>query len=390
METFDFDQLFDRRSQASAKWNMYPADVLPMWVADMDFRSPPAVTAALRAKVEDQLFGYQWPDVALADAIRAWLLRLYGWEVERDQIVYIPSIVVGFNIACRAYAQPGDEVLMHTPVYMPFNSAPANHGQTALQVKLKEVVDGQMISYAIDWEATEAAITPKTKLFLLCSPHNPTGQMYTRADLTRLAELCLQHKIVICSDEIHSDLVIGDEPHIPTATLSPAIADQTVTLMAPSKTFNLPGLGCGFAIITNPELRKAYEAAKLGMVPYVNMLGQVAALAAYRDGEPWLTALRGYLRANRDLLTSVMRQDFPDVPFTIPAATYMTWIDFRSLFAAREIADSPYKYFMERAKVATNDGAAFGPGGEGFVRLNFACPRSRLVEGLEKLKEALG
>jgi cystathionine beta-lyase len=382
---YDFDQLIDRRGSNCAKWQVYGDDVLPMWVADMDFRSPPAVIEALQQRVAHGFFGYAMPPAELSDVICARLQERYGWAVTPEQIVYLPSIVSGLNAVCRAIGAPGDGVLMQTPAYPPFLKSPENHQLVAQTVDLRLERHGQTISYQTDFDALEAAITDRTRLFMLCNPHNPIGVAYTRAELTRMAEICERHDLVISSDEIHCDLLLGDTRHTPTASLAPEIAERCITLMSPSKTYNLPGLGCGFAIVSNPELRRRLNAACEGIVPHVNALGLTAALAAFRDGEEWLAELRAYLTANRDALVAYVTEQLPQIRTTVPQATYLAWFDCREA----GIGEKPYQYFLEGAKVALSDGVMFGANGQGFVRLNFGCPRSLLLEGLGRIRDTL-
>jgi cystathionine beta-lyase len=249
-------------------------------------------------------------------------------------------------------------------------------------MELTQRTDG---SYEIDFDRFEAAITDRTRIFLLCNPHNPLARVFRRDELERMAEVCLRHEVVICSDEIHCDLVFEGYEHLPIASLAPEIADRTITLLAPSKTFNIAGLKCSLAIIENADLRKRFVEAKRGLVPWVNLLGQVAALAAYRDGGPWLEAVLSYLQANRDFLHDYVASHLTGVSMTRPEGTYLAWLDCREA----GIPGNPHEFFLEEAKVAMNDGATFGQGGEGFVRLNFGCPRSMLVQALEQMRAAL-
>ncbi len=380
--TYNFDQLIDRRQTDSLKWREYAADVLPMWVADMDFLAPAPVIQALQERVAHGVFGYALPPKELELVICERLARLYRWAVSPEQILFLPGLVSGINIVCRAFGQPGDGVVVQTPVYPPFLSAPVNHGLTLQIAPLTLIEQGQIIRYDIDYDAFESTVTPRTKLFILCHPHNPTGYSYRREQLTRLAEICLRHQVIICSDEIHNDLLLGDTPHTPIAALSPDIAQHCITLMAPSKTYNIPGLGCSFAVVQNPELLKCLKVAMTGIVPWINVLGLTAALVAYRDGEEWLTEVRRYLTANRDFLVDYVTANMPTIRTTIPEATYLAWLDCRQA----GIEGNPHEFFLQQAKVALNDGATFGTGGEGFVRLNFGCPRSRLAEALERMK----
>lgn len=380
--THDFDTLTDRRNSDSEKWRRYGPDVLPLWVADMDFRSPEPVIQALQERVAHGVFGYGAEPSELRGVIVERLERLYGWQVSEEDLVFVPGVVTGFNLACRAVAAPGDGVLMQTPVYPPILAAPAYAGLQRHAMQLTADATGR---YTVDLDAFAATITPATRLFILCNPHNPVGRAFTRDELAPMADLCLQHRIVIISDEIHCDLLLGDSRHIPIASIAPEIADQTITLMAPSKTFNIAGLKCSFAVIQNRDLRRRYLAARAGLVPGVNVMGFVAALAAYRHGQPWLDDLLAYLNGNVDFLLAYVADHLPGVRVHRPEATTLAWLDCR----AAEIPGNPHRFFLERACVAVNDGDTFGPGGEGCVRLNFGCPRVVLAEALDRMSEAL-
>jgi len=385
---YNFDELLDRRRANSHKWTLYPEDVLPMWIADMDFHSPRAVVEALRAKIEHGVFGYEQRSPELLEVVCERMGRLYRWSVLPEHIVVLPGLVTGMNVACRAVGQPGDGVFTHTPVYHPFLSAPGHHQLTLQTTTLTYVSDGRTFHYEIDFDAFEAALQSNTRLYLLCSPHNPGGFVFTREQLTRLADICLRHNIVICSDEIHSELILDDVRHTPVASISPEIADQTITLIASSKTFNTAGLFCSFAIVPNPDLRQKMVATAEHIVPWPNALGLAAALAAFRpdpDTDEWLSTLRQYLRVNRDTLVDYVTTHLPNIGTTVPQATFLAWLDCRNL----GLDGSPHQFFLDKAKLAFNDGSIFGPGGEGFVRLNFGCPRSRLIDALEKMSEAL-
>ncbi len=380
----NFDQPPVRRGTDSLKWQRY-GDALPLWVADMDFISPEPVLAALRDRVAHGVFGYGAPPDELTETLCARMADLYRWAVAPDEIVYLPGLVSGLNVVCRAVGEPGDAVLVQTPVYPPFLSAPTNQDRRLLAAELcAESRDGRL-HYTFDDDAFAASIGPRTRLFILCHPHNPVGRAFDAAELTRLATLCERHDLVVCSDEIHCDLLFDDRRHTPFATLSPEIARRCITLMAPSKTFNIAGLGASFAIIQNPELRRRFKRAMRGIVPDANILGLTAALAAYRHGGDWLRELLVYLAANRDYAADYIARHLPGVRATVPEATYLTWLDCREA----GISGNPHEFFLENAQVALNDGAAFGPGGEGFVRLNFGCPRTTLAEGLERMRVAL-
>lgn len=381
----NFDQLVDRRGTDSGKWQWYGDDVLPLWVADMDFVSPQPVLDALQERINHGVFGYGSMPTELSNIICKRMEQRYNWPVSPKEIVYLPGLVCGLNAVCRATGEPGSSVLVQTPVYPPFLSAPGNHAQTLDVAQLTLVSNSNTIGYEIDFDAFEAAIKPTTRLFILCNPHNPIGRSYTADELAKLAEICIRHDLIICSDEIHCDLLLGDTQHQPLAQLVPEIKERCITLMAPSKTFNVPGLGCSFAIIQDVKLRKQFNRAAMGIVPHVNILGTVAAQAAYTHGGEWLEQLLAYLAANRDFVVDYVTKCLPGVRVTVPEATYLAWLDTREM----GIEGNPHQFFMENAKVALNDGSTFGPGGEGFVRLNFGCPRATLEQALNQMREAL-
>ena len=383
MADFDFDRVIDRRSTDSNKWRKFPADVLPLWVADMDFPSPPAVVRALQARVDHGFFGYLADPNELPGVVAERVAKRYGWRISPEAVLSLPGVIAGFNQALRALTSPGDGMLVQTPVYPPILRAAGNHGLRRDEHALTRGADGR---YTVDLDAFAAALRADTKVFLLCNPHNPVGRLYGRAELEGMAAACRRRDVVIVADEIHCDLLHDGRQHVPIASLAPEIEQRTITLMAPSKTFNLPGLKGAVAIIPDAALRERFAAAAGDLVAKINVLGYTAALAAYRDGDAWLEALLGYLAANRDFLVRQVRATLPGVAVAPPEATYLAWLDCRG---AGPAARDPYTFFLERARVALNDGTTFGPGGAGFVRLNFACPRALLAEGLERMRAAL-
>lgn len=381
---YDFDQLIDRRQTESSKWHKYAPDVIPLPVADMDFVSPAPVVNALRERVEHGLFGYGMLTPEFYDAVLGYLSQQYNWQVESDAIVPLHGVVSGFNIAARTVASPGDGLLLQTPLYPPMLRLPSNAGLKADLMALTHEADGH---YSIDMDAFTATIQPHTRAFVMCNPHNPVGRVFERHELEQMAELCLRHDLSICSDEIHCDIRFEGHPHIPIATLSPEIESRTITLMAPSKTFNLAGLQCAFAVIPNETLRETFIAQRLDMFPRnVNILGATAATAAYRDGREWLDELITYLDGNRQAVQNYVDTKMPAVSMALPDGTYLAWLDCRQ---ADLPENDPYTFFLERARVGLNDGRDFGDGGEGFVRLNFGCPRSLLMQALKRMGEAL-
>jgi len=381
---YDFDRVIERRATSSNKWRKYPADVLPLWVADMDFASPEPVVRALRERVEHGVYGYGFEEPEFAQVFVDRLQKRYGWRVSPEALVMIPGVIPGFNVACRTLTKPGDGLLLQLPVYPPILRSPGNHELTRDEAPLGRARDGR---YVVDLDAFRAAIHTRTRAFLLCNPHNPVGRVFTRAELAGMAQICLERDLPIIADEIHCDLLYQGQRHIPMASLGPEIEQRTITLMAPSKTFNLAGLKVSVAVIPNAALRERFMAARGDYVQtQVNVLGYAAAFAAYRDGDAWLGELLRYLEANRDYLVDFVRRHLPGITMAPPEGTYLAWLDCRS---AGPAAADPFTFFLERAKVAFNDGALFGPGGRGFVRLNFGSPRSILTEGLERMRRAL-
>jgi len=374
----DFDRLVDRRGTHSLKWDLYKGkEIIPLWVADMDFRVSEAIVRALEVHVDHGVFGYTLVPDELIDVVVRRLETQYEWSIERDSIVWLPGLVTGINVACRAVGDIGDEVLTTVPIYPPFLTAPRNSLRKLTTVPLMETSRG----WECDFDLLERAITPRTRILLLCSPHNPTGRVFSRDELATLAQICERNDLVICSDEIHCELVLDkDREHIPTATLSPEVAERTITLMAPSKTFNIPGLCCAFAVISDEPLRRRFLGEMKGIVPHVNALGYTAALAAYRDSRDWHQAMLDYLRENRDRVERFI-EAMPGLAMHHVEATYLAWIDTRETGM-----ENPVKIF-EEAGVGFSDGRLFGA--EGFVRLNFGCPRPLLEEALQRMRKIM-
>lgn len=375
---FDFERHIDRRGGDSLKWNRYAGrDVLPLWVADMDFAAPPAVLDALRRRIDQGVLGYAKPWPSLIEATLAHLNRQYGWSVDPDWLVWLPGVVPGLSLACRAVA---GEVITATPIYPPFLAVPGSSGRVLHTAGLRLQDDAGGSAWHWDWAALEAAVTPATRLLLLCHPHNPVGRVWRADELAKLAEFCQRHDLYVCSDEIHCDLILdADTRHTPLALAHPELASRCMTLMAPSKTYNIPGLGCSFAVIQDPALRARFAEAMHGIVPDVNVLGLVAAEAAYREGEPWRRAALDILRARRDRVEQAIAA-ITGLSTTHVEATYLAWIDARGL----KVPD-PAEFF-EQAGVGLSNGADFGA--PGWVRLNFACTAETLESALARIRRA--
>lgn len=376
---FNFDEIINRKNTDSFKWDFFndPDTTIPMPVADMDFRSAEPILQALREVTEHGVFGYSIVPDELKDILQERLERLYGWKTEKEWQVWIPGLVPAITATCRAIGEIGDAVITSIPVYHPFHLAPSYVGKKLQTFPLIEVEN----RWTFDFEALEKAIMEDTKLFMLCNPYNPAGTVFTRTELEKLAEICQSHNLIICSDEIHCDLILDEnKKHIPIASLSQVAEDMTITLLAPSKTFNIAGLGCSVAIIPNPELRQKFNAAKDGFFPPLPRHSMVAAMAAYRDCEDWRLQLIDYLKANHDYMFQELN-GYKGLKLFPLEATYLAWID------ARETNIEDIQERILKAGVRLMDGKTFM--GEGFLRLNFACPKSVLVEAVKRIKMAL-
>lgn len=386
--SYDFDQVHDRSDTSAAKWEYFDKDVLPLFVAEMDFKAPAAITDVMKERVEHGFFGYTMCPDELREVLVARLKTHYNWDVKPEWLLFNPGMVLTLNLVAQAAAQPGNGVLMQTPVYGPFMNASQNRGLFSQMVDLVQVpIDDNTFCYEIDFDAFEAAITPQSKLFFLCDPHNPGGKIFRRDELERLAEICLKHDIIIGADSIHGDLLLDDQPFIPVGALSPEIAQQSITMLAPTKTFNLPGLACSISVIPNDDLREKVEMKSRMSGYHVDTLAYEAALAAYKYGDDWLQAALAYIRENREIVVSFIRERLPMLKTTVPEATYLAWVDCSALDIGEH--ESPHHFFLKQARVALSPGTFFGESGKEFVRLNFACPRSILQEALERMEAAI-
>ncbi len=375
---FDFDELVERHGTSSMKWDKYGSrEIIPMWLADMDFRSPPQILRAIEKRTAHGIFGYTLPPQELNRLIVSMLEDTYDWSVDPEWLVWLPGLVTGLNVSCRTVGQNGDDVMTAVPVYPPFLTAPGFGGRNLIRVPLKEN-NGH---WQFDFDRLEQMITKNTRMFILCNPHNPVGRVFSRSELSELASICDKYDITICSDEIHCGLILDkDKIHIPTATLDPEIANRTITMMAPSKTFNTPGLGCAFAVISNRKLRKQFKNVMAGIVPRPTALSYAATFAAFSECGDWHEALLNYLRDNLETVSGAIQQ-MPSLSISPVEATYLAWIDMRS-----SGLENPVKFF-EEAGIGLQDGIEFD--GPGFARLNFGCPRKLLIKGLDRMTAAL-
>lgn len=384
---YNFDRVPNRRLPGVVnKWTYYPGDdLLPMWVADMDFPAPQPILDALRKALNHGVLGYELASNTLLETVAARMGQLYRWKVKPEWVIPVTGIVSGFNVAARAFGSPKKGYLIQPPIYNEFHELKNNLGLTQLEAPLVKQVRGNLLHYEIDWDLFKKQ-AKKAGMFLLCNPHNPLGVIFSRKDLLRMAEICLEHKVLMISDEIHSELLLDNKRFTPLAKISSEIARNTITLIAPSKTFNVPGLFCGFAIIPNKELRDEYKKVVEHLRLHVASLGLRAAQVAFSGQcDEWLAELRSYLTGNRDFLIEYVTTNMPNVRITEPQATYLAWLDFTGL----DLDKSPYEFFFEKAKVALSDGAIFGENGRGHVRLNFGTSRRILRQGLDRMDHAL-
>lgn len=393
---YDFDRVFDREGTNSAKWDSRKEvfgrdDILPMWVADSDWPTAKPIIEAIKNRADHGIFGYTRTGDKCNQIVIDWMKRRFGWDIKPDWIVYTNGIVPSISIAIRALTQPGDEVILQPPVYYPFFPAVANSGVQIANNQLH--FDGK--TYQIDltdlankFKAGKSYVSksPRAKLIVLCSPHNPVGRVWSKEELLRIGEICTENDAIIVSDEIHADLIFEGNKHIPFSSLSEQLAQNSITMMAPSKTFNIPGLHASIIIIPNPKIRKLFNDAKGRLLNEGGIFGQVALKAAYRDCDDWVEDQLVYLQGNMEFTLRYFHQNIPLIKVIEPEGTYLLWLDCRDLNLDSKKLDD---FMVNDARVGLDNGAWFGPGGEGFMRLNIACPRSLLEEGLNRIEKAV-
>jgi len=385
---YNFDEIIDRTGTSCVKWDLTEKffeenDILPMWVADMDFKTPDFITRAVKDRANHEIYGYTVRPDSYYHSFIKWIKALHNWQVEKDWLLFSPGIVPAVNIAVMAFTKPGDKIIVQPPVYFPFFSAVRDNGRQLVYNQLK--LDS--CRYNMDFDDLRKKIDNRTKMIIISNPHNPGGSAWTTEELTELAEICMEKKVLIISDEIHSDLVLPPFKHTILANISKDFAKQTVTMMAPSKTFNLAGMATSSVIISDPDLRDTFntmlERVHIGMG---NIFGAVASEAAYTHGADWRKQLLDYVQQNIDYVEHVLQENIPVVKMMKPESTYMIWLDFREL----KLSDNELKSFIiHEAKLGFNDGPVFGPGGEGFQRMNVACPRSIVEQGMKRLDQAV-
>jgi cysteine-S-conjugate beta-lyase len=382
-----FDQRVNRNGTNCYKWDKRydlfgRKDIIPLWVADLDFRSPPAVIECLQKRAAQGVYGYTFPSDSYYNSIMKWQKRRHSWEFKKEEIINIPGVVPGISTAIQSYTQPGEKILILTPVYDPFFTSIEINNRIIVKSDLKLVKN----HYEIDFDDLAAKIRD-VKILLFCSPHNPVGRVWERAELEQVAEICLENEVLIVSDEIHSDLVYDGYQHIPIAKLSKQVNETCITLNAPSKTFNIAGLSAAYAIISNEDLRiKFQKTIDMNRLSHGNIFGMLALETAYEKGEIWLENLLHYLAGNHDYLTEFFSKEVPEIkPVTIEG-TYLAWLNCKSLNLDQE---SLIDFFINKAKVGLTSGEQYGAAGRGFMRLNFGCPRQILAEALENIKAAV-
>lgn len=385
---YDFDTVLNRQGTGSVKWDF--ADqffkikgILPMWVADMDFKSPAPVIEALKKVADHGIFGYTGVPDSYYEAVIGWMKRRHQWDIQKDWMVLTTGVVPAIRLLVKAFTRPGDQVVVQTPVYYPFFDAIKDNGCEILDNPL--YLQGEQ--YVMDFADLESKISSRTKMILLCSPHNPISRVWTKDELQRLGDLCLRHDILVVSDEIHGDIVYPGFKHIPFSTVSPDFASRAIVCTAASKTFNLPGLKTSNIIIADPELKRRFTTTmRQCTASSPNLFGTVATEAAYRDGEPWLEQLLAYLQGNIEFIRGFLNEKLPSVKLIQPQGTYLLWVDFRHCGIG---PDKLGTCIREDARVGTEAGTLFGCTEAGFERMNIACPRSVLVEAMNQIEKAI-
>lgn len=385
---WNFDETIDREGSDSIKYDLRKDifgrnDIIPMWVADMDFVTPDFIVNALQNRLRHNIYGYTYRPEEYYSSIINWHLSRHNWKIERDWISFSPGVVPALNIATLAFSLPGESIIVQPPVYFPFFSAVEAHGRKLIYNQLAETPDG----WKMNFESLLSSITSKTKMIIISNPHNPVGRVWSENELRQLADICLENNILILSDEIHSDLILPGYHHVPLATISEQIADITITCLAPSKTFNLAGLSTSSVIISNPELRKSFRKIIDNMhIGNGNIFGTIASIAAYSDGEDWLDALLDYIDGNIKFVNEYCNRMIPEIIPVKTEATYMIWLDCRKIgLTGKELMD----FFVNSAGVGMNEGSTFGAGGEGFMRMNVATSRKNVTKAMQQIEGAV-
>jgi cysteine-S-conjugate beta-lyase len=384
---YNFDELIDRSRSGCYKYDLCPAvfgttDLTPMWVADMDFRTPDFILEAIRARLDHPVLGYTIRPKSFASAFRRWVNDHYGWNPDCSRIGFVPGIVAGLGLAIQTFTVPGDKIIVQPPVYPPFFNTPNHNGRCVEWNPLKEV-NGR---FEMDFDHFESLIDNRTRLFILCNPHNPGGTVWSRETLLQVAELCHKHGILVISDEIHADMTYPENRHIPYASLSDECAQNSITFMSPSKTFNIPGLICSYSVIPNAKLFNQFQTTCQKIDVNGNIFAYVAAEAAYTHGDEWRKQMVEYIRKNARFVVDYCCEHIPEVSAMMPDSSFLVWLDFTKLGLSNE---ELRRLMIDKAKLGLNDGPTFGPGGEGHQRINVGCSRSIVLDALQRIEKTV-
>ena len=385
---FNFDKIIDRTNNFSAKWsemnkNFGTNNLLPMWVADMDFLTAPCVMEALKDRLEQGVFGYTTRPSSYNESIVNWLDNRFSWKINQEWLMFSPAVITSISLLIQNLTQKNDKIMIQEPVYSPFHSIVESNERNLVISPLVKLDDG---SYVMDYEDIEAKIKD-VKVFILCNPHNPVGRVWTREELTRLGEICLKHNVLVISDEIHSDIILKNHKHTPFASISKEFRENTITCMAPTKTFNLAGLQSSFLVISNPYYYEVMDKAfSILDIKRNNAFSLVATEAAYNYGEDWLYELIKYIEDNVDFAIDYIKNHMPQLKVKKPEGTYLLWVDFSNLNVDKKDLKNA---LINKGRIALSDGSSFGIGGDGYYRINLACPRSMVLEGLKRIEFAI-
>ena len=385
---FNFDKIIDRTNNFSAKWsemnkNFGTNNLLPMWVADMDFLTAPCVMEALKDRLEQGIFGYTTRPSSYNESIVNWLDNRFSWKINQEWLMFSPAVITSISLLIQNLTQKNDKIMIQEPVYSPFHNIVESNERNLVISPLVRLDDG---SYVMDYEDIEAKIKD-VKVFILCNPHNPVGRVWTREELTRLGEICLKHNVLVISDEIHSDIILKNHKHTPFASISKEFRENTITCMAPTKTFNLAGLQSSFLVISNPYYYEVMDKAfSILDIKRNNAFSLVATEAAYNYGEDWLYELIKYIEDNVDFAIDYIKNHMPQLKVKKPEGTYLLWVDFSNLNVDKEDLKNA---LINKGRIALSDGSSFGIGGDGYYRINLACPRSMVLEGLKRIEFAI-
>lgn len=385
---FNFDKIIDRTNNFSAKWsemnkNFGTNNLLPMWVADMDFLTAPCVMEALKDRLEQGIFGYTTRPSSYNESIVNWLDNRFSWKINQEWLMFSPAVITSISLLIQNLTQKNDKIMIQEPVYNPFHSIVESNERSLVISPLVKLDDG---SYVMDYEDIEAKIKD-VKVFILCNPHNPVGRVWTREELTRLGEICLKHNVLVISDEIHSDIILKNHKHTPFASISKEFSENTITCMAPTKTFNLAGLQSSFLVISNPYYYEVMDKAfSILDIKRNNAFSLVATEAAYNYGEDWLYELIKYIEDNVDFAIDYIKNHMPQLKVKKPEGTYLLWVDFSNLNVDKKDLKNA---LINKGRIALSDGSSFGIGGDGYYRINLACPRSMVLEGLKRIEFAI-